>query len=335
MTPALRVLDTMRNRFGALAACVMLVWAHVSPAQAGVVPPERAGRPDGTLVDQIKTKPKPAPKPAPEPTPREAQPAPPAAPVLALPPEPEPIPQPQLPENVEADVSTHTVSITSSFKGTDIVVFGSVANSRQPSAESGYYDVVVLIEGARAPSIVRVKDSFGGLWLNTRPVRFDNLPLYSAIASTRPIEEIAEPFVRAASGIGFARARMLPGKGSAKMSPEEIDTYKSAILRLKQKDGLYVSYDYGVAFIGRSLFRASVKLPANIPVGPLVARVLLFQGGTLLSTQSATVMLQRDGLERLIYDFAYENPVWYGIFAVLSAAAFGLAASAMFTRPSG
>ena len=61
-------------------------------------------------------------------------------------------------ETVEADVSTRSVSITSGFTGTEIIIFGTVENSRQPSAEAGTYDVVVVVEGTPAPVVVRKKD---------------------------------------------------------------------------------------------------------------------------------------------------------------------------------
>ena len=254
----------------------------------------------------------------------------PAPPVTAAPPVPV-LP----PEHVEVDVSTRTVAVTSVFSGTEIIVFGTVNNSRQVSAESGFYDVIVLVEGRGAPSIVRLKTNVGGLWINTQSVRFDNLPLYSAIASTRPIDEIAEPRVLALNAIGFGRARMFPAHRSSKVSNEELDNYKSAVIRLKQRDGLYVRYDYGVAFIGPALFRATIKLPVNIPIGPLDARVYLFREGQLLSTQTATVMLERQGLDRMVYDFAFDHPVWYGILTVAFAASAGFAASAVFRPQTG
>lgn len=286
-------------------------------------------------VPAAKTKPlRPPAKPEAAPVPAPQPPQAPAAPSVP-PPAAASQPAGSPAEIVEADVSTHTVAVTSAFSGTEIVVFGTVANSRQDSAESGYYDIVVLVEGRGASTIVRLKDNVGGLWLNTRAVRFANLPLYWAIASTRPIEEIAEPRILVASGIGFARARMQPTKGSSRVTPEELEGYKAAVLRLKARDGLYVRQDFGVAFIGRALFRASVKLPANIPVGPLEARIYLFQDGRLLSTNTVSVMLERAGLERLIYDFAHEHPVWHGLLAVTIAALSGLAATALFRRPAG
>ena len=322
-----------------LHAWLVLIVASLAACPAVAAPTAIHGPVEGrALVAPAKNKtvktPRPetpAPPPATPPSVSIEKPATPAGP----PPVPNPPVQGDPPEAIEADVSTHTVTVTSAFSGTEIVVFGSVDNSRQESAESGYYDIVVLVEGRGAPAVVRHKDNVGGLWINSQAVRFNNLPLYSAIASTRPIEEIAEPRILVASGIGFARTRMLPGKGSAKLTPEELDAYKAAVLRLKRQAGLYVRQDFAVAFIGRALFRASVKLPANIPVGPLEARVYLFQDGKLLSTNTAGVMLERSGVESLIYDFAYEHPVWYGIIAVAIAALSGLAASAVFRRPMG
>src|SRR5262249_6745225 len=45
--------------------------------------------------------------------------------------------QPGAKESVEADVSARNIAITSNFNGTEIVVFGAVDGSQQPSAESG------------------------------------------------------------------------------------------------------------------------------------------------------------------------------------------------------
>ena len=214
-------------------------------------------------------------------------------------------------------------------------MFGTVANSRQPDAQSGYYDLVLVLEGQGATSIVRQKSNMAGLWINMSSVGFDNLPLYSAVVSTRPLDQIAEPQVMTAHGIGFARARMFPNARSSRVTVAQLEEYKTAVLRLKESDGLYVRQDRGVAFIGHALFRSSVNLPANIPVGPLEARAYLFHEGRLLATQKASVKLERQGLDRLVYDFAFEHPFWYGILTVAVAAIAGIAASAAFRRQTG
>jgi len=148
-------------------------------------------------------------------------------------------------------------------------------------------------------------------------------------ARRRPSPAIAE---RVAEGRGFLRARMVPGRGVGGLEPGRIDAFKAAFQRLKEKDGLYVHADYGVGFVGRSLFRASIRLPANVPVGPLAARTYLFHDGELLSAQTTRVVLRRSGLERIVYDMAFEYPAAYGALSVVFAAAVSLLASWLMQR---
>jgi uncharacterized protein (TIGR02186 family) len=241
--------------------------------------------------------------------------------------------QPQAKEVVEADVSTRTIAVTSAFTGTEIVVFGSVVNSRQPSAEAGYYDVIVVLEGMPTPLLARRKSNVAGLWVNTQSVAYESAPSYYAIASTRPIEEIAEEPLLQRYAIGLDFVRLAPAaKSVIEVEPAELKSYKDAVIRLKQKEGVYLKADYAVIFIGKSLFRASISLPANVPVGPLTARVYLFREGDLLSTFQSPVKLEREGVELWLYRFAMRQPELYGLLAVLVAVVAGLLASAAFRR---
>jgi uncharacterized protein (TIGR02186 family) len=238
-------------------------------------------------------------------------------------------------ESVQADVSARTVSVTSSFNGTEIVIFGAVDNSQQPSAESGYYDVVIVVEGVPGRVIARRKNNVAGLWLNTSSATFDAVPSYYAVASTRPLDEIASDEFRASHGIGFQHLRMMPAFGQAQaLSTEDLKEFREAVIRLKQKEGLYVQDPYSVAFIGRSLFRSTIELPANVTVGPFTTRVFLFRDEKLLSQYSVRLTLEREGLERHLHAFAFGFPTLYGFVTVAIAVAAGLLASTVFRKPA-
>ena len=84
---------------------------------------------------------------------------------------------------MQADVHTRSVAVTSSFSGIEIVVFGAVHNSRQPSAESGYYDVVIVLEGTPSRLVARKKSNVAGMWINTHSITFESVPSYYAIVS--------------------------------------------------------------------------------------------------------------------------------------------------------
>lgn len=237
-------------------------------------------------------------------------------------------------ETVEADVSTRSVAITSSFTGTEILIFGTVENSKQPSPEAGTYDVVVVVEGTPAPVTVRKKNRVGGMWVNSEDMRFASFPSYYAIASTRPIDEIAEHKTLDDNEIGFGHVRMTPaGRYLATPEGQSIDDFRAAVIRLKQRDRLYVINEYGVTFIGRSLFRSTISLPPNVPIGPLIARVYLIQDGKLLSQYTSRVMLERTGVERFLHDIAYANPLVYGLSTISLAVIFGMAAAYVFRKP--
>ncbi len=242
--------------------------------------------------------------------------------------------QPGAKEFVEATVSKRTIAVTSSFNGTEVFIFGAIGGSQQPSAESGYYDVIVVVEGAPSRAVVRRKSNVAGLWLNTASVAFDNVPTFYAMTSTRPVDEIATESDLALYGIGLGHLKFTPAVGqSVPLSNEDIKDYRAAIIRLKGNAGLYVDKKpFGVTFTGKSIFLASVVLPANVSVGPFWTRVYLFREEKLLSSFSVNHTLEREGLERYLYAFAYGLPTLYGFTTVLIAVGAGLAASTAFRR---
>lgn len=234
---------------------------------------------------------------------------------------------------VEADVSTRSVSVTSSFTGVEIVVFGSIDNAPSPITEAGLYDIAVVVKGVHQTLTARRKSKRAGIWINTEAVTFVDVPSYYAISSTRPIDELADEDILTKTSIGFAQIPMEVKPGSKQgVTDEELGEFRAAIARVKQRERLYQRDDYGVVFVGRNLFRTTIDLPANTPVGPLDADVHLFRNGTLLDTFTTRVTLERTGLERYLHIFAFSYPLFYGIFCVLVAVLAGLTASFIVQR---
>lgn len=238
-------------------------------------------------------------------------------------------------EIVHADISTRSVRVTSSFTGTEIIVFGSIEHGRpEHAASEDLYDVVIVLEGTPEKLVARRKSNVVGLWINTQSMTFESVPSYYAISSTRPLDEIASPLVLRNHDIGFDKVRMQPvGGWESGITTADLRKFKEAVIRLKNSTGLYVQSDYGVVFVGgASLFRTTIDLPANVPVGNLNARVMLFRKGQMLSQFKSQVRMQREGIERYLHDFAFGYPLLYGITAVIVAAGAGLAASSYFNR---
>jgi uncharacterized protein (TIGR02186 family) len=134
--------------------------------------------------------------------------------------------------------------------------------------------------------------------------------------------------------IGFDQVRMDPAAGGPRPNSQDMRDFRKAVIRLKEKDGLYVSEPHGVVFIGKSLFRSTIALPATVQVGPFETRVYLFRGERLISQYNVRINLEREGLERVLHNFAFDRPFLYGLATVILALAAGMAASAIFSKGS-
>lgn len=235
-------------------------------------------------------------------------------------------------ERIEADVSSRRIAIESDFAGIQLVVFGAVDNSRQRFAEQNFYDVAIVIRGPNEPTIVRKKDRVVGLWVNQAAQVFTDVPEFYAVLSTRPLDEIAPEDILARHRIGFAHLRFRRPREAPRPETAEEKAFREALVRLKEKQSLYQERAFAAAFTSRSLFRATVSLPANVPVGVFEVEIYLFHQGMLLDTHQTELKIEKSGLERFVFNLAYENSLIYGLAGVAIAIAAGLAASAAFRK---
>ena len=231
---------------------------------------------------------------------------------------------------LEADVSMRSIPVDVRFSGARIVMFGSASRVGPPTPDTGPLEIVATVQGALSPFTVRRKSQVWGLWINTRSVDFEQAPRYYAVASTKPLEQIATTAVLAENGIGLEQSPISTALGEAAgLKPELISEFRDAAIRLAIKRRHYVSQDTGIAFVGNALFRGQIDLPASIPVGQLDVSVFLFRGGQLIARNNTRVSLAREGIENVIYEFAQRHALLYGIFTVALAVFVGLASSVM------
>lgn len=235
-------------------------------------------------------------------------------------------------ERIEADVSSRQIGIESDFAGIQVVVFGAVDYSQQRSAEENLYDVAIVIRGPDEPTVVRQKDRVAGLWVNQAAKVFTDVPQYYAVLTTRPLNEIAPRELLEKHRIGFENLRFKLAQDAAPPTTAQEEAFRKALVRIKEDQDLYQERGFAVAFISRSLFRATVSLPANVPVGVFDVEIFLFRNGELLDTHETELRIEKQGLERFIYNLAFQNSLIYGIAGVIVAIIAGLAASAAFRK---
>jgi len=215
------------------------------------------------------------------------------------------------------DLSSHLIAITSGFNGTELLLFGSID-------EPG--DVVVVVRGPSGQEVVRRKESVWGVWFNRRSQRFDGVPSYYAVVSSRPLTEIAGPALlnRLQIGAQHLRYRALSDRGDP--AP-----FRQAITRLKTESGLFIE-EAGVVFLGPKLFRTEIAFPATVPVGTYQTEIYLIRDDKVIAAQSTPLFIDKQGIEQEIFDFSRREPAVYGFVAVLIAVAAGWLAAVVFRR---
>ena len=71
-------------------------------------------------------------------------------------------------------------------------------------------------------------------------------------------------------------------------------------------------------FLSQNLFRATLALAPNVPVGTHKARAFLFKSGMFIKETSAQLAIVKSGFEQSIFRFAHDHSLFYGVFAVRS-----------------
>lgn len=233
-------------------------------------------------------------------------------------------------EEIQTDLSTREIAIQSNFTGIEVLLYGSIDFSQGTPAKPGEYDVIMVIRSPEQPLVVRRKEQVAGIWVNGLGVVFPSVPGFYAALSTRPFRAIASDEALRELGIGITNLDF--GKPSTETNDVDMARFRSAIVRLKKEQNLFQEHDDGVAFIGRSLFRASIAMPVNVPIGRYTADVYLFRDGELVSKNQSTLEVSKVGFERSIYNLAFSHPFVYGLLAVLLAVLAGLAGWFAFRR---
>ncbi|MCZ6605955.1 MAG: TIGR02186 family protein [Alphaproteobacteria bacterium] len=264
-------------------------------------------------------------------------------------------------EHLVADLSERFISITLGFAGTDLLLFG---------ATDGTGDVVIIVRGPATDVTVRRKARIGGIWVNRDHVAFEGIPGYYLVASTGPLDEIvpegirreleigldalplepvlasiAQPIARAQQGVGDdQRAAEPPEQEDAApaTNPTEVltgalteaerEAFRAALIRNKQRQGLYIETPGSVTLQSGRLFRTKVVFPSNVPTGNYAVDVILMRDGHVVGMTTTGLGVDRRGFESLVFLFAHRRPISYGVIAIVIALVAGWFAGFVFRK---
>jgi uncharacterized protein (TIGR02186 family) len=232
-----------------------------------------------------------------------------------------------LAERLTIALSTTDVHIDSSFTGTNIAIFGAIERDAGTISRVGAYEVATLVLGPPQTVVARRKDRLLGIWANAGAETFIAIPSFYAVNTSHDVAQLASKALAEKLQVGFDNVAFDAVGGG-----EGASEFRDAFLRLKREAGLYSEMPNGVEFIGDSIFRTNVWIPANVPVGDYRVAVFLFAGDALLAQATSAISVTKTGVERFMFNLAHREALVYGLACVVLAVFSGWLAGVIFRR---
>ncbi|MCC6780502.1 MAG: TIGR02186 family protein [Hyphomicrobiales bacterium] len=235
-------------------------------------------------------------------------------------------------ERLIASLSSHRVMVTSSFTGAELVLFGGIEQDAASRPRRGGYDIVVTVTGPRQDAVTFRKSRVLGIWVNSDSRTFDDVPAYLAVLSNRPLDALAnaETLRRLQLGLDNVPLPQLASVNIADAASD--DPFRIAFINLKSKSGLYRETPNGVTFLTPALYRASIQLPAEVPVGTYEVDVRLFADGAQIARAPSPFEVYKSGFEQIMTTAARDHGLLYGLATAMMAIVTGWFASVVFRR---
>lgn len=226
------------------------------------------------------------------------------------------------------DVSQSDIEIQYSFTGEKLLLFGAILypGGQLPDERT---DIVVVLKGPSTPLLVREKRKVAGIWINADSVRLRSAPSFYAIGSSRPIGEIVDERTAAIYELGLNNLQLSP---IGFETSQELNRFESGFIWLNQRKFLLSEEADAVSIREGVLYRATLDIPARVPVGRITAQTFLISNGEVVAVASREISVRKSGFERFVATAAQDYGFLYGLAAVLVSLLFGYLASLYFNR---
>ncbi|MGO4907740.1 TIGR02186 family protein [Pseudorhodobacter sp. W20_MBD10_FR17] len=229
-------------------------------------------------------------------------------------------------ETIVAGLSQNLVSITTNFTGSEILIYGAV--KREQAIPAGApLEVIATIQGPSGPLTVRRKERRFGIWMNVDSVNIARAPSFYAIASSAPLAQALSETENLRYQVTIPSA--IRAVGIAAEAPDA-PVFLESLIRLRTESHDYVLSENSVKLLESTLFRADVALPANLTEGEYKVRLFITRDGAVVDVHEESITVNKDGLERWIFNLAHEHSLIYGLLALFLAVVAGWGASAAF-----
>lgn len=215
-------------------------------------------------------------------------------------------------------ISTNEINIDTNFNGTKILLFGA-------KGDAG--NIVVAVRGPKKNFLVTRKQKFLGIWYNGKRINFRDSFTYYSLFSTFDDNKVT----------GQLLSQLELGTQNLKFSTtetknEEEGEFQMQLINKLEKNQLYSTGANKIEFLDETLFMVILNFPKTISRGVYTVEIYLISEDDLVSFQSIPIYVNQVGISANISDYAYQQPLLYGILSVIIALVIGWLANYLFVR---
>jgi uncharacterized protein (TIGR02186 family) len=224
------------------------------------------------------------------------------------------------------DATKSVIEIGLRYNGDRIDFFGTLADTEADA-------LIVKLTSPAETVKINVKGRVGPFWMNTRQYQVDNVPSMYQIQATDQLDKITTPELNEELQIGYDTIKSQLKYHIVKGEEEENDedTVFDGLLQIKHEAELYSIDDTGRIEIKEGkLFNHYFDFPSGAKPGIYNVEYFLIKDKKLVGRASDTIHIKKVGMVAFIAQAAEEQPVVYGICAVLIALGTGLAVGFVF-----
>jgi uncharacterized protein (TIGR02186 family) len=222
-----------------------------------------------------------------------------------------------------AEISDKKILIHSAFDGANLMLFGS-------KREAG--EIIAIVRGEGAKAVIHKKQQLYGMWINKQRQTFENVPIFYAIASSKPISEITDSIYLKKLGIGFDNLVKNIAQDNFNGDFKKRTDFAKSLIHHLQLAQLYSKEAAKINFIGDGLFHVNINFPDNTPTGKYSVEVYLIDDGAVHSMHTTSINIYKTGLDALIFTLSQNNGLLYGALAVAIAVFAGILVAQLFDK---
>ncbi len=223
-------------------------------------------------------------------------------------------------EDAYFDISDEEIQIQTNFNGKEIVIFG-LTNPE--------YNTLIIIKGPKKDIKLSLKEKYFGIWIETKKVTYLDIPNTFFVASTSPIEDILNENDILKKGLINEK---IPPTIITKRNfiSNNLDEWDKNFIRLQKKHGMYKNYS--IKLVDERIFQTRIFFPSDSIPGTYNVSILQINNKKIISERHKKIIVKKTGVGQIIFQFAENQPIAYGILSILFAVISGLAAATAFRR---